>query len=417
MSLTKSMIPEDVRKDFPILNRRVKDHPLVYLDNAATSQKPQSVIKALSGFYETINANVHRGLHTLSDDATDAYESAREKIGSFIGCPDAAQIIFTRNATEAVNLVAASWGEPFLDAGDTIILSAMEHHANLVPWQQLSKKSGVRLQFIDLQKNGQLNMSHFARLLDDKRNAPIKLVAVTHVSNVLGSINPVVQIVQMAHSAGAKVLVDAAQSIPCMPLDAGQMGCDFLVFSSHKMLGPTGIGVLYAKKELLEAMPPFLTGGEMISEVTFHSSQWAELPWKFEAGTPCIAGAVGLGAAVDYLNRIGMRAIFNHEKRLLDFAVKRLSEIENIVIYGPGETDQTGIVSFNIKNVHPHDIAALLDEQGIAVRAGHHCAQPLMGYLNVNGTVRASFYLYNTLNEIDIFVTALQHACRTLGTN
>jgi cysteine desulfurase / selenocysteine lyase len=393
---------ELIRKDFPILNQEVNGHPLVYLDSAATSQKPVQVIEAVEHYYRTYNSNVHRGVHTLGSLATDAYEGAREKVRAFINAPSSAQIIFTRGTTEGLNIVAQSYGRAFLKAGDEIVITPMEHHSNLIPWQQVAKVTGATLKYIPLQPDGTLSLEDVRNTITEKT----KLVSVTHASNVLGTINPVKEIAKIAHDAGAIMVVDGAQSVPHMPVDVQDLDCDFLAFSGHKMLGPTGIGVLYGKRELLEQMEPVHFGGEMIEFVELYESTWKELPWKFEGGTPIIAGAVGLGAAIDYLNQIGMDTVHRLEQDLSQYALQKLSQVDELTIYGPKE-NRGGLITFNLGNIHPHDLSTVLDTEGIAVRAGHHCCQPLMKWLNVAATARASFYIYNTIEDIDRLVAAL----------
>lgn len=401
---------QQIRKDFPILNRKINGKPLVYLDNAATTQKPRQVIDALVDYYENHNANIHRGIHTLAEEATSMYENAREKIAKFIGADSSKEIIFVRNSTEAINLVAYSWGRTFLKSGDEIVLSESEHHSNLVPWQLLAKEKGVKLLFIPLNKEGYLDLSYFKKMLSSK----VKLVSLIHISNVLGAINPVSEIGRLAHDVGAKFLIDGAQSVPRMPINVKDLNCDFLVASGHKMLGPTGIGFLYGKEELLEKMPPFLGGGDMIREVYLDYSVWNEIPFKFEAGTPNIADAIGLGVAVDYLENIGMDNIFAHEKELTRYTLEKLSEISGITIYGPKTTDsKTGVVSFTLKGVHPHDVAQILDQEGIAIRSGFHCAMPLHQKFKLHSTCRASFYIYNTIEEIDKLVQGIGKVKKT----
>ena len=399
-----------IRGDFPILQQEMNGKRLAYLDNAATTQKPRQVIDAISRFYRTTNANIHRGAYRLSEEATAAYETAHDKVADFIGAPGRQTIIFTRNATEAINLVAYSWGRSNIGPGDEILLTQMEHHSNLVPWQQLAKERGARIVYLPVTDNGTLALDQLSRLLTERT----RLVAVTHCSNVLGTINPLHEIIARAHEAGATVLVDAAQSVPHFPVRVQELDCDFLAFSGHKMLGPTGVGVLYGKEELLDTMPPFLTGGDMIGEVTFEGATWNELPWKFEAGTPAIAEGVGLAAAIDYLNGIGMERVHAHEQALLSYALKRLHEIDGIRIFGP-EAPRTGVISFTLDGIHPHDIATFLDQYGVAIRAGHHCAQPLMGILGVPATARASFYLYNDLDDVDQLVEALKKTREFFG--
>ena len=397
-----------IRADFPILSREVHGKPLVYLDNAATSQKPRAVLEALRRYYEESNANVHRGIHALAEEATALYEEARAKVARFIHADDARQVIFTKNATEAINLVAQSWGRAHLKPGDVMLLTEMEHHSNLVPWQLIAQETGAVLRFLKITDDGLLDLSSLNAFLAEG----VKLVGVTHMSNVLGTINPIAQIVQAAHAVGAVVLVDGAQSVPHRPVDVQALDCDFLVFSAHKMLGPTGCGVLYGKPALLDAMPPFLGGGEMISNVWLDHATWNDVPWKFEAGTPAIAQAIGLGAAVDYLSALGMDAIRQHEEALTTYALQALRALgDGLVIYGPTQTAQRGgVISFNYRDIHPHDVGQILDEEGVAIRAGHHCAKPLMRRLGVVATARASMYMYNTEREMDQLVAALRKA-------
>ncbi|MEZ8221871.1 cysteine desulfurase /L-selenocysteine selenide-lyase (L-alanine-forming) [Candidatus Fervidibacteria bacterium JGI MDM2 JNZ-1-D12] len=403
---------ETVRKDFPIFQRTVRGKRLIYLDSAATSQKPQCVIDAEREFYEQYNANVHRGAYLIAEEATAAYESAREKVAKFINAPNKDCIVFTRGTTEAINLVAYSWGLANLREGDEILLTEMEHHSNIVPWQLIAERTGAKIKVVPITDDGLLDMDAFERLLTER----VKIVAVTHVSNVLGTINPVHEICRKAHEVGAVVIVDGAQAAPHLPVDVQAIGCDFYALSGHKMCGPTGVGALYGRKELLEAMPPFLGGGEMIRTVTFERTTFNDVPYKFEAGTPPIAQAVGLGVAVDYLTKIGMERIRAHEVELVTYALERLREIDDITIYGAAPPEQRGgVIAFNIGNIHPHDLATFLDAHGICIRAGHHCAQPLMRRLNVAATARASFYLYNTPDEIDALVEALQQAMRFFG--
>lgn len=396
-----------VRADFPILQRQVHGHPLIYFDNAATSQKPIAVLQAMEHYYRHCNANVHRGVHTLSNEATDAYEGAREKIARFIHALSPQQIIYTRNASEAINLVAYSWGLSSLSHGDEIILSVMEHHSNLIPWQLVAQKTGAVLKFIQVTPEGELDLDHYQSLLSDRT----RLVAVVQVSNMLGSLNPVQEVIGLAHRYGAKVLLDACQSVPHLPVDVQALNCDWLAFSGHKMCGPTGIGVLYGKRDLLRAMPPFLGGGEMIADVYLDHATYADIPHKFEAGTPAIAQAVGLGAAVDYLSQIGLERVHAHEQVLITRLLDGIQRIPGIRVYGPTDpTQRAGLVSFSAEAIHPHDLSTLLDEQGIAIRAGHHCTQPLHRYLKVQSTARASVYLYNTLAEVDRFLEVLAEA-------
>jgi len=391
-----------VREQFPILHQEINGHPLVYLDNAATSQKPQVVIDAVKRYYEWENSNVHRGVHTLGSRATDAYEGAREKVARFINAESSEQIIFTRGTTTALNLVASSYARSVCGPGDEIVLTEMEHHSNLIPWQQVAIATGATLKYIPLQPDGTIRVEDVEALVTDRT----KLVAIAYVSNVMGVIHPVKQIAEIAHHHGAVIVVDGAQSTPHMKVDVQDIGCDFYALSGHKMCAPTGIGALYGKKALLEAMEPIEFGGEMINDVGLYESTWKELPWKFEGGTPIIAGAVGLGAAIDFLDEIGMEAIEQHEGKLAAYAMNRLSELEGVTIYGPRER-KVGLVTFNLGDIHPHDVATVLDAQGIAIRAGHHCCQPLMRWLKVSSTARASFYLYNTEEDVDRLVSAL----------
>ena len=400
-----------IRADFPILQRRIGSYPLIYLDNAATSQKPRQVIEALVHYYEFSNANVHRGLHTLAEEATEAYETARAKVARFIGA-EPESLVFTRNTTEAINLVAYAWGLANLREGDVVVLSEMEHHSNIVPWQLVARLTGAKLHYVPFTSDGELDSDALEQTL---RLEP-KLVAITHVSNVLGTVNPVEEITRKAHEAGARVLVDGAQAVPHKPVDVRRIGCDFYAFSGHKMLAPTGIGALYARRELLEQMPPFMGGGSMIRKVTHASSTWADVPTKLEAGTPNIADAVALGAAVDYLQAVGMEAIQQHERQLTEEALRLLDGEEDIEIYGPRNASRRcGLVSFNFKHVHPHDAAQILDQRGIAIRAGHHCCQIIMRKLDVTATARASFYLYNTIEEVRTFWKALDDVRKVFG--
>jgi cysteine desulfurase/selenocysteine lyase len=395
---------EKIRKDFPILSREVRPGvPLVYLDSTATSQKPGSVIDVMDQFYRRSNANIHRGIHTLAEEATAAYEAARQRIADFIHAPSPRQIIFTRNATESINLVANSWGRANLNSGDVVILTEMEHHSNLIPWQILAAERGFHLEFIPVTPDGFLDLEAYGLLLDLQP----KLVAFTHMSNVLGTINPAEEIVRLAHQAGAVTLIDGAQSVPHFAVDVQGLDVDFLAFSSHKMCGPTGIGVLYGKKELLEAMPPFLGGGDMIKRVHLRDFVPNELPYKFEAGTPAIAEAAGLGAAVEYLSQVGMGAIAQHEHKIVEYALERLEEIPGIKVFGPPAQNRGGVASFMLTGVHPHDISQILDVDGIAIRAGHHCAMPLHEKFKLPATARASFYLYNTTAEVDRLAESL----------
>lgn len=391
-----------VREQFPILHQEINGHPLVYLDNAATSQKPQVVIDAVKRYYEWENANVHRGVHTLGSRATDAYEGAREKVARFINAESSEQIIFTRGTTTALNLVASSYARSVCGPGDEIVLTEMEHHSNLIPWQQVALATGAMLKYIPLQPDGTIRVEDVEQLVTERT----KVVAIAYVSNVMGVVHPIQEIANIAHRHGAVIVVDGAQSTPHMKVDVQDLDCDFYALSGHKMCAPTGIGALYGKKALLEAMDPIEFGGEMINDVGLYESNRKELPWKFEGGTPIIAGAVGLGAAIDFLESIGMDAIEAHETQLAAYAMNRMSEIEGLTIYGPRER-KVGLVTFNLGDVHPHDVATVLDAQGIAIRAGHHCCQPLMRWLKVSSTARASFYLYNTEEDVDRLVSAL----------
>ena len=397
-----------IREDFPILHRQVDGRTIAYLDNAATTQKPKQVIDTLVNYYTNYNANIHRGIYRISEEATAAHEAARVKIAQFINASSPQEIVFVRGTTEAINLVAQSWGRHNLGPGDGIILTQMEHHSNIVPWQLLCREKHSHLKYVGITDDGHLDGSDYQMQLE---NDGAKLVTVSHASNVLGTINPVREMIRDAHKHDSRVLVDAAQSVPHMPVDVQDLDCDFLAFSGHKMCGPTGIGVLYAKKELLDSMPPFHGGGEMIREVHMYESTWKDPPYKFEAGTTNIAGAIGLGTAVDYLNQIGMRKIRLREQELTGYALDSLSRIKGISIYGPKEPSQReGVVSFNVGDIHAHDMATLLDEDAICVRSGHHCAQPLMERLGVSATTRASFYLYNTEQEVDRLVESLEKA-------
>lgn len=402
---------ELIREDFPILKRTVHGKSLVYLDNAATSQKPASVISAISEFYSIHNANVHRSVYQLSEEATARYEEAHRKVAKFVNAKSFKEIVFVKNATEAINLVAYSWGRENIKAGDVILLTEMEHHSNLVPWQLLAEEQGARLEFISVDENGLLDLQD----LKTKINGRLKLVAVTHMSNMLGTINPVGSITKFARENGALILIDAAQTVPHYTVDVQKIDCDFLVFSGHKMLAPNGIGVLYAKKELLENMKPFLGGGDMILEVKLRESKWNDIPWKFEAGTPAIAEGIALGKAIDYLKNLGMEKIESYERRIVTYAMERLSEIDGIKIYGPLPEQRGGLVSFNLEGLHPHDIAATLDYDGIAIRAGHHCAQPLHEKLGINASARVSFYFYNTIEEVDKLIVGLYKAKKLFG--
>ncbi|OFG62194.1 cysteine desulfurase [Listeria monocytogenes] len=396
---------QKIRADFPILAQEINEKPLAYLDNAATSQKPKQVIEALTHYYEFDNANVHRGVHTLAARATDAYESARGKVAKFIHAREVAEIIFTRGTTSAINLVVDSYAEATIEAGDEIVISYLEHHSNLIPWQQLAKRKGAVLKYIELEEDGMISVEQAKKTIGEKT----KIVALAHVSNVLGTITPIKEIAAIAHQFGAVILVDGAQAVPHMEVDVVDLDADFYAFSGHKMMATTGIGALYGKRELLDAMEPTEFGGEMIDFVELYDSTWKELPWKFEAGTPIIGGAIALGAAIDYLAEVGLANIHAHEQALASYAIEEMSKIEGITIYGPKDASKRcGLVTFNLEGAHPHDIATILDEDGIAIRAGHHCAQPLMKWLDVSSTARASFYIYNTKEEIDALIDGLK---------
>jgi len=398
------------RRDFPILSRSVHGKPLVYLDNGATSQKPQAVIEALSRYYREENANIHRGVHFLSERATAAYEEARQKIQAFINAAHKEEIIFVRGTTEAVNLVAQSYGRSALKAGDEIIISAMEHHSNIVPWQMLREQTGARLRVIPINHDGELVLDEYRRLLNDKT----KIVSVTHVSNALGSVAPVHEIVAAAHERGIPVMLDGAQAVPHLKVDVQELGCDFYAFSGHKMFGPTGVGVLYGRRALLDKMPPYQGGGDMISLVTFEKTHYNVLPYKFEAGTPNIAGGIGLGAAVDYLQRLAWEQVVAHEEDLLAYATEKLAVIDGLRIIGTAK-EKVGVLSFVFDKIHAHDVGTILDQEGVAVRAGHHCAMPVMQRFGVPATTRASFAFYNTRDEIDVLANAIQSVLKVFG--
>lgn len=400
---------DDIRKDFPILHRKVKGKPLVYFDNAATTQKPQTVLDALIEYYTQTNANVHRGIHTLAEEATADFEATRDALKAFINAPSREEIIFTRGTTESINLIAYTWGRQNLQAGDEVIISEMEHHSNIVPWQIVCEEKGAVLKVIPINDRGELLMEAYQDLLSNNT----KLVSVMHVSNALGTINPIQEIIDSAHKKGAKVAIDAAQSILHIDIDVQELNCDFLAFSSHKLLGPTGMGVLYGKKDILNQMPPFNAGGEMIREVSFAKTTYNDLPYKFEAGTPNIADAIAFKAAIDYINTLGKEWICNHEAELLNYATGQISQIEGVRIIGTAK-NKISVLSFVIDGIHPSDMGVLLDNKGIAVRTGHHCAEPLMARFNIPGTIRASFALYNTKEEIDVFVAGLKKAISVL---
>ena len=416
MTITKEKaLATKVRKDFPILNQEVNGKPLIYFDSAATSQKPIAVLNTLRDYYEQYNANVHRGAHSLSVKATEGYEGARDKVANFVNAASRQEIVFTRNATEAINLVAYSWGLNTLQPGDEIILSVMEHHSNIVPWQLIAQKTGAVIKYVGLSETEGFDLEQFKQLISEKT----KLVSVVHVSNTLGCINPVEEIIAIAHRYGAKVLIDACQSVPHMPIDVQAMDCDWLVASGHKMCAPTGIGFLYGKLELLESMPPFFGGGEMIAEVYLDHSTYNELPHKFEAGTPAIGEAIALGAAVDYLTELGMDKIHAYEEELIAYLFEKLREIPDLKVHGPQPTadgkGRAALASFTVGGFHPNDLSTLLDHEGIAIRSGHHCTQPLHRILGVPGTARASLYFYNTREEIDTFITALKETIDFFG--
>ncbi len=400
---------ELIRKHFPVLNRKVKDKPLVYFDNAATTQKPQAVIDALVNYYSNYNANIHRGIHSLAEEATAAYEATRDTVQRFINAEHREEIVFTRGVTESINLVAYTWARTNLKAGDEIIISGMEHHSNIVPWQLITEMTGAKLKVIPVDDNGELIMEEFYKLLTEK----VKLVSVVHASNSLGTINPVKEIIDAAHKIGAIVMLDGAQSTVHLDIDVQELDCDFFAISSHKVYGPTGIGVLYGKRELLEAMPPFMGGGEMIKDVTFEKTTWNELPYKFEAGTPNIADTVALKAAIDFVERIGKKQVRRHEEELLQYATEQLESIDGIRIIGKAK-QKVSVASFVVDGVHPQDLGIMLDNQGVAVRTGHHCTQPLMNRFGIPGTTRASFAMYNTKDEIDVMIAGLNKAIKML---
>ena len=398
---------EQIRNEFPLLEREFDGKPIAYLDNAATTQKPEAVIEAVDLYYRRQNSNVHRGVYTLAAEADQLFENARKRIAEWIGAKDSRQIIFVRNATEAINLVAYSWGRANVEAGDTILVTELEHHSNIVPWQQLAKETGAKLEYVPIDDEGQLDEGTLDRLIE---SGP-KLVAVAHISNVLGTINPISGIVKKAKAVGAKVLIDGAQAAPQLVLDMTEIDADFYVFTGHKMYGPTGVGVLYGRRELLEEMPPFLTGGDMISHVGRQESRWNELPWKFEAGTSAIAEVIGLGATVDWIRGVGIKEIRAHEVKLTSYALESLSSVPGLKIYGPPIAEDRGaVISFALEGIHPHDVAQILDRDAVCIRAGHHCAQPLMERLGVPATSRASFAVYNTTEEIDQLVKSLHNA-------
>ena len=399
-----------IRADFPALQQLAHGRPLVYLDNAATTQKPRQVIDAIRQYYERDNANVHRGVHMMSERATEAYEGAREKVRAFINAGSVREIVFTRNSTEGINLVARAWGDANVREGDEVLITTMEHHSNIVPWQLLCERSGARFRVAPIDDRGDLIMDEFARLLTERT----KIVAVVHLSNALGTVNPVAEIVRMAHDAGAAVLIDGSQAAYHMPLDVTALGADFYVFTGHKLYGPTGIGVLHGREDVLDRMPPFLGGGDMIRSVTFEGSTWNDLPFKFEAGTPDIAGAIGLGAAIDYVTEVGFEAITAHESALMSRATAALSAVPGLHLVGTAKR-KASVVSFVMEGIHPHDIGTIVDREGVALRTGHHCAQPIMDRFGIPATARASFAMYNTVEEIDALVAALDRVRALMG--
>ncbi|XOQ12744.1 MAG: Cysteine desulfurase [Shouchella clausii] len=398
------MNAKEIKKLFPILDQQVNGNPLVYLDSAATSQKPIQVIEKLDDYYRRYNSNVHRGVHTLGTLATDEYEGAREKVRAFLNAQDTAEIVFTRGTTTAINLVAQSYGNDHVGEGDEIVITPMEHHSNIIPWQQLAKRKGAVLKYIPLQEDGTISLADVEKTITERT----KIVSVVYVSNVLGTVNPIAEMAKVAHKHGAVMVVDGAQAAPHVHVDVQQLDCDFFAFSAHKMCGPSGIGALYGKKALLEAMEPIEFGGEMIDFVGLQDSTWKELPWKFEGGTPIIAGAIGFGAAIDFVTDLGFNEIEQHEKELVDYSFERLGDFKDLTIFGP--KDRAGVITFQLGDVHPHDVATVLDAEGIAVRAGHHCAQPLMKWLDVVATARASYYVYNTKEDIDALANGLVKA-------
>lgn len=394
-----------IRKDFPILFQEVNDESLVYLDNAATTQKPTQVLDVLRHYYEHDNANVHRGVHTLAERATKDYEDSREKVRAFINAKETAEVLFTRGTTTGLNWLARSYGDAFINEGDEIVISYMEHHSNIIPWQQLAERKGATLRYVPLTAEGFLDSAAVKEIINEKT----AIVSLAYVSNVLGVINPIKELTELAHANNAVMIVDGAQAAPHMTVDVQELDADFFAFSGHKMCGPTGIGVLYGKRQWLEQMEPVEFGGEMIDFVNLYESTWKELPWKFEAGTPNIAGAIALGAAIDYLNEIGMENIHRYEQELVAYVLPKLQAIGGVTVYGPQDPEQhTGVIAFNLEGIHPHDVATALDMEGVAVRAGHHCAQPLMNYLNLPATARASFYFYNTKEDADRLIEAIQ---------
>ena len=407
---TEGFDVEKIREDFPILHQEINGKPLVYLDNAATSQKPKSVINSIEKYYRGYNSNIHRGVHTLSENATEAYESARIKVRNFIHANSTKEIVFVRGATEAINLVAQSFGRNTLGSDDEIIITELEHHANIVPWQLLSQQTGAKLKYVPINDNGELVESEYKKLLNEKT----RIVAVGHISNALGTINPIENMINLAHEYGAKVLIDGAQATSHTSVDVKKLDCDFYVFSGHKLFGPTGIGVLYGKEELLEKMPPYQGGGDMIKMVTMKETQYNELPHKFEAGTPNISGVIGLGAAIDYVNKIGLENIGNHEKQLLDYANQMASGIIELKFIGTAK-NKTSILSFTLDGIHPHDVGTILNNEGIAIRTGHHCAMPVMEYFQIPATSRASFSFYNTHAEVDVLIEGINKCSKVFN--
>ena len=407
---TEGFDVEKIREDFPILHQEINGKPLVYLDNAATSQKPKSVINSIEKYYRGYNSNIHRGVHTLSENATEAYESARIKVRDFIHANSTKEIVFVRGATEAINLVAQSFGRNTLGSDDEIIITELEHHANIVPWQLLSQQTGAKLKYVPINDNGELVESEYKKLLNEKT----RIVAVGHISNALGTINPIENMINLAHEYGAKVLIDGAQATSHTSVDVKKLDCDFYVFSGHKLFGPTGIGVLYGKEDLLEKMPPYQGGGDMIKMVTMKETQYNELPHKFEAGTPNISGVIGLGAAIDYVNKIGLENIGNHEKQLLDYANQMASEITELKFIGTAK-NKTSILSFTLDGIHPHDVGTILNNEGIAIRTGHHCAMPVMEYFQIPATSRASFSFYNTHAEVDVLIEGINKCSKVFN--
>ena len=400
-----------IREDFPILKRKINGNKrLVYLDNAATTQKPISVINAILDYYTNYNSNIHRAVHQMAEEATLAFENTRQKVAKFINAHLADEIIFTRNATEAINLVSYSWGRPNVNKNDMIVITEMEHHSNIVPWQILAEEKGAIVEYIGVDNDGYLDMTQYEEIIQSNK---VKLVSISHMSNVLGTIVPIEKIITKAHNKGIPVLVDGAQSVPHMPVDVQRMKCDFMVFSAHKMLGPTGVGVLYVKGEILDKMKPFIGGGDMIKEVHKHGTIYNDLPYRFEGGTPNIADVIGFGSAIDYLNKVRMDKVRQHEIDITSYAIKAVTDVKGVTLYGPPNPNHRGgVVSFNISDIHPHDLATIMNEQGVAIRSGHHCAQILMERLGVSATSRTSFYIYNTKEEVDIFINALNYARR-----